>query len=234
MPTEDSVKDEKRKLTAEELGKLQVKTNEIAKRIEKGSISYNEVLVEMQNIIEGKTQRLKSKRIAKNNECWEIGGVIYFKVTSDGSNGLQWIKRLQKLGIELTRSAEELLKSEEFKFTSNVTYEIAVLKSDMFTDSSRISVNIRNEAKRRELRTPNTEVACLIREMFSNSEIKYMGFERIVIMHELIKDYNGFVSLLEVSPGVNANWLTTHHDIPGNHWLGDWGLAFEVSQTEVL
>jgi hypothetical protein len=56
MATEDSVKDEKRKLTAEELGKLQKKTNEIVKRVEEGVISYEDALEVMQKIIiEGKS-----------------------------------------------------------------------------------------------------------------------------------------------------------------------------------
>ena len=57
MSTEQkSVGDERRKLTAEEIGKLQVKTNEIVKRIEKGVISYENALEVMQSvIIEGRS-----------------------------------------------------------------------------------------------------------------------------------------------------------------------------------
>ncbi|MFZ4631870.1 MAG: hypothetical protein ACOYL8_01525 [Patescibacteria group bacterium] len=58
MKTGNSVKDEKRKLTADEIGKLQVKTNEIVKRIEKGNVSYEDALEVMQSIIiEGKSAR---------------------------------------------------------------------------------------------------------------------------------------------------------------------------------
>ncbi len=58
MATEDSVKDEKRKLTAEEIGKLQVKTNEIIKRVERGIIFYEDALEVMQKIIiEGKSSQ---------------------------------------------------------------------------------------------------------------------------------------------------------------------------------
>lgn len=56
METEDSVRDEKRKLTAEEIGRLQVKTNEIIRRIVRGNISYEDALEVMQKIIiEGKS-----------------------------------------------------------------------------------------------------------------------------------------------------------------------------------
>ena len=50
-----------------------------------------------------------------------------------------------------------------------------LFKGILFEDSNRISKNIRAEAEHRNLEKPNAEVACLIREKFTDEELKNMG-----------------------------------------------------------
>ena len=158
----------------------------------------------------------------------EKDGVIRFAVKSDGTTGPQWIKRLKEKGFRLSRWAEDVLNSRDFKPTKGVTTEVEVLKGELFSDSERITRNIRADADKRKLATPNAEVACLIREMFSDEEIEAMGLWCIVAMHEPIKDSGGGAYLLAARRGDNGPWLSTFYGKPDNEWDRDTGFAFAV------
>lgn len=166
----------------------------------------------------------------------EQDGVIYFSVTSDGTTGEAWIKRLEGKGFRIGDYAKSLLQSPDFKPTSGVTYEIAVLKDMLFEDSDRedsdrITKNIRAEADRRKLQKPNAEVACLIREKFSDKELKAMGLWWIIVMHEPIKDFDGDPLLLGVDRRGGGRWLRAFCDCPGRGWGRGDGFAFVLSQV---
>lgn len=229
MATENSVRDEKRKLTAEELGRLQVKTNEIVNRIEKGAISYGDALEVMQKIIiENKSAEhldVVSGMSSIVKKWWEKDGVIYFKVTSNGMTGEQWVKRL--IAYNNTR---HVLSSTDFKVTNGVTYEIAVLRGSLFSDHSRTDEMIRLEALKRNLITPNSEVACLIREKFSDEEIRAMRLLQIITFHEPIEDYYNCPALLSADVRIRANCLDVYKGKSGPSLSDDCGFAFEISR----
>ena len=161
----------------------------------------------------------------------EQDGVIYFSVTSDGTTGEAWIKRLEDKGFRIGDYAKSLLRSPNFKPTKGVTYEIAILKGMIFEDNGRITKKIRSEADKRKLTKPNAEVACLIRENFSDEEIEAMGLWWIVIMHEPIKDSDGGADLLGVSRRDDGCWLSACCVGPGSRWGRGSGVAFVVSQV---
>ena len=118
----------------------------------------------------------------------EEDGVIYFSVTSDGTSGEDWITRLESKGFHVGDYAKQVLRSPDFKPTNGVTTEVAVLKGMLFEDNDRITKKIRAEADKRKLLKPNAELACLIREKFTDKEIEAMGLWYIVAMHEPIND----------------------------------------------
>ena len=161
----------------------------------------------------------------------EKDGVIYLTVTSDGTTGPNWITRLEKKGFRLSKYSKDLLYSPDFQSTTGVTYDIAILKGMLFEDNKRITKNIRAEAERRNLTKPNAEVACLIRENFSDEEIEAMGLIWIVTMHEPIKDSDGDLGLLRANRIVGGSWLGTCYDRPGHRWLRGFGFAFVLSQV---
>jgi hypothetical protein len=164
--------------------------------------------------------------------CWrEEDGVIYFEVVSDGTSGPAWIERLENKGFRLSKWAKDDLNSKDFKPTSGVTYRIAVLKGTMFSDDDRITSKIRAEAERRKLEKPNAEIACLIREMFSDEELEAMGLWWIVVFHEPIKDSGGAPHLLAARRDSESRWLRACYDGPGARWNSDSGFAFVVSQV---
>lgn len=161
----------------------------------------------------------------------EQDGVIYLSVTSDGTTGPEWIKRLEKKGFRLSDYAKSMLRSPDFNPTKGVTTEIAILKGMLFEDNDRITHKIRTFAAERKLSAPNAEVACLIRENFSDEDIEAMGLIWIVTMHEPIKDSVGDPGLLLANRGGGGRWLGACCDEPGSGWGREGGFAFVVSQV---
>ena len=167
--------------------------------------------------------------VAEPKRTWR--GVTYFSVTSDGTTGEGWITRLEKKGFEVGNYAKSVLRSKDFKPTSGVTTEIAVLKGVLFEDNDRINTKIRAFAATRMLEAPNAEVTCLIREALFDEEIEAMGLIWIVTMHEPIKDSDGDPCLLGADRDDGGSWLGTCYDRPGYRWGRDGGFAFAVSHV---
>lgn len=161
----------------------------------------------------------------------EADGVIYFSVMSDGTTGEQWIARLEGKNLRVGDYAKQVLRHEDFKPTSGVLTEVAVLKGMLFEDSDRITSKIRTEADNRKLQKPNAEIACLIREKFTDAEIEAMGLWYIVAMHEPINDSDGGPDLLRAHRDFGGRWLHAFFDGPDCGWNRDGGFAFAVSQV---
>lgn len=170
--------------------------------------------------------------VSEPTRSWrEEDGVIYFSVTSDGTTGEDWIKHLEGNGFRVGDYAKQVLRSPDFKPTSGVTTEVAVLKGMLFEDNDRITKKIRAEADKRKLSKPNAELACLIREKFTDKEIEAMGLWWIVAMHEPIKDSGGDPILLGAGRGGGGRWLGACGGGPGDGWGRGGGFAFAVSQV---
>jgi len=161
----------------------------------------------------------------------EQDGIIYFTVASDGTSGEDWITRLEGNGMRLSDYAKSVLRSSDFKPTSGVIYEIAVLKGMLFSDSDRVTKKIRTEAQARNFSTPNAEIACLIRDKFTDKEIEAMGLTWIITMHNPITDSGGRPGLLDAYRLDGGSWLRTYWGYPGSKWLRESGFAFVVSQV---
>ena len=161
----------------------------------------------------------------------EQDGIIRFSVTSDGTTGEGWITRLESKGNKVSPYAKQVLRSTAFQPTNGVTTEIAVMKGSLFTDDDRITSKIRAKAKEYQFQTPHAEVACLIREMFTDEEIKEMGLTWIVTMHEPIEDSDRYPYLLGTDRRGGSPWLDANDDEPGDGWNRDIGFAFAVPQV---
>lgn len=158
-------------------------------------------------------------------------GVIYFSVISDGTTGLEWIARLEGRKYNLSEWAKVLLCSSDFKPTTGVKYELAVLKGELLEDERRITQNIYIEAERRKLSDPNAEVICLIREKFSDEAIKEMGLLWLVAMHKPIEDSDGDRTLFGISRNGIGRRLRTRFGNLDRKWRRDGGFVFAVSQV---
>ena len=168
--------------------------------------------------------------VSKLTRSWrEQDGVIYFTVTSDGTTGEQWIARLEGKGFRLSKWAKDVLRSPDFKPTNGVTTLVAVLKGMLFEDNDRITKKIHAEAYKRKLGKPEPEVACLIREKFTDEEIEAMGFTWLVTMHESIADSGGGLGLLGADRRGDGRWLGTCGGTPDGLWGRGGGFAFAVA-----
>jgi hypothetical protein len=130
-----------------------------------------------------------------------------------------------------------MLRSPDFKPTNGITTEVAVLKGMLFEDQSRTTKKIRAYAEafrlpdKRKLEKPNAELACLIREKFTDKEIEAMGLWYIVTMHEPINDSDGHPRLLYASRHDDDHWLIAYDGRPDHRWHRVNGFAFAVSQV---
>jgi hypothetical protein len=183
--------------------------------------------------VEGVKAFLRGELKVSKPKCrwYEKEGITYFLVTSDGTTGEGWIKRLEKKGFRIGEYAESVLRSPDFKHTNGITTKIAVLRSCLFKGKHKIIKKVHAFAVERKLTAPNAEVACLIREAFSDEEIKLMGFWWIVVMHEFIKDSDGNPILLSAYGADDRSWLGTYYGKPNDRWDRINGFAFVVSQT---
>ena len=170
--------------------------------------------------------------VSEPTRSWrEEDGVTYFSVTSDDTTGEGWIKRLEDKGFRVGDYAKSVLRSSDFRPTSGVTTEVVVLKGMLFEDNDRITKKIRAYAGERKLIAPNAEIACLIREKFTDAEIEAMGLWYIVTMHEPINDSGGGPSLLHASRYGVGRWLSACGGRPDDGWDRDSGFAFAVLQV---
>jgi hypothetical protein len=164
--------------------------------------------------------------------CWrEEDGVIYFEVTSDGTTGPEWIKRLEKNGFRVSDYAKSLLRSPDFISTNGVTTKIVVLPGKIFEDSDRITKKIRVEAERRGFVKVNAETACLAREVLSDKDLEAMGLWWITIFHDPIEDSDGDPSLLTVDRHGDGRWLSAYYVRPDVNWNSGNGFAFALPQV---
>ena len=162
----------------------------------------------------------------------EQDGIIYFTLPpTDGTTGRQWIERLAGKKIQIGEYSKYIFLSNDFKPTIGIITEIAVIKGMLFEDSERVTKNIRAMAESLKFTKPNPEVACLIREMFTDAEIEEMGLRWIVAMHEPIKDSDGDPCLLGTGRSDGGPWLGAYCDRPDYQWRCDSGFAFAVAQA---
>ncbi|MFA5935087.1 MAG: hypothetical protein WC827_04335 [Candidatus Paceibacterota bacterium] len=156
--------------------------------------------------------------------------ITFILPATDGTTGENWITRLEGKGYRLSNYAKQVLLSKSFKPTTGKVNSVMVLKGDFFSDENRVTEKIREEAKKRNLTNLNAETACLIRENFSDEELKVMGLVWLVVMHEPIKDSDGDLSLLNVDRNGGGRWLNTYYDCPDSRWDRGYGFAFAAAQ----
>ncbi len=167
----------------------------------------------------------------------EKDDLIYLTVTSDGTTGEEWIKRLEAKGhfIKNHHDSTELLLSLNFKPTKGVTTKVAIIPGKLVKTRDAIFANdVYVEAQKRNLYKPNIEVGCLIRELISDKEIKAMEIRSILVMSDPIKvgEFNDRVYQLEVGEnGIGKSCLYAHCEY-GMHMLKSTGYAFAVSQVD--
>ena len=154
-------------------------------------------------------------------------GIIKFSLKSDGRTGREWIARLESKGIHVEDTAKRVLRSKGFKPTAaSTSYKVTILKSELFSDSELTTGNVYKLAEKYKLSSAHAEIACLIRDKFSDSELRDMGLEWVIVMHKPIKDKEGKAKILFVyHTDDEGPWLNAFEDHPGV-WRQGCGFAF--------
>lgn len=178
---------------------------------------------------EGALQFLRGETlVVKRERLWHVkDDIIYFSVTSDGTTGEGWIKRLRDKGFRVTDRAESVLRSPEFKSTSGVTTEVAVMKGHLLGGEHLTTDKIRVTAAERGFVPLCDEVACLIRDAYSDDEIHAMDLFYIVPIYEPIKNFIGISGyVLGASCVGDDSTLNAFFHDPKFLWHGGTGFAF--------
>lgn len=164
----------------------------------------------------------------------ELSGIIRFTLPpTDGITGPVWITRLERKDITIGDNARKMLLSKKFVPTTGVVREIAVLKGESFTGENRITRNILAEGTRlgfQHGKESNPEIACQIREMFTNKEVNEMGLLWIITMHEPVI-VGDDPRLLVVDCDGGDPWLYAYCGKPGRRWDREGGFALVVPQV---
>jgi hypothetical protein len=176
--------------------------------------------------------------VSDSTQTWrEHDGVVYDTVTTNGRTGKEWITYFKAKGTTIGSYAESMILSDDFKPTNGgMIIEFAILKGMLWNDDARSTKNIRTEAENRGLLTPNAELICLIRDKYTDEQIKAMGLLWIIGMHEPIKDSDGDLFWLGANAVDLDCQLNAYNDYSVIKWNRQRGFAFQVSQvsTEVL
>lgn len=170
---------------------------------------------------------------APSTTAWTVDneGNIHFTLTSNSFSREQWEQYLDRGGWRIRDFARQVLRRASIAPTNARTYRIVVRPSKNISDNDRITKKIRAHAEERGWLKPHWEVACLIRDKFTDEELESMGMLYIVTMHEPIKDLIGVTRLLASSGGDGGRWFYAYHDTPEAYWHGFGGFAFELSQV---
>ena len=144
------------------------------------------------------------------------------------STGPVWIIRTDEKGNRTNDYSRGVLRSNKFSTTPVGMYDVAVLKGSSFS-SDPYTKDVRKKAKQMKWADPNSDIACFIREQYSDEELKEMGLWWIAVMHEPIVS-DDFSNLLNVNRNDDGRWLNTYDDNSDNRWNRNGGFAFLVSQ----
>jgi len=156
----------------------------------------------------------------KPERAWfEKNGHVCFSVTSNGMTGAEWIQHFYKKRVDLPPQTLEMLRSEHFKPTTNLYTEIVTLRPSFRIDYKRM----RRLGEEYRLITPNIEIACLIRDKFTNKQIKEMGIYSIIVMHEPI---DRRILLVEFDYILGEVLCGCHYYDSGETWHRPVGFAF--------
>ncbi|MFH1454975.1 MAG: hypothetical protein ABIF22_01500 [bacterium] len=177
---------------------------------------------------------------------WVENDVIYFNVTSDGKTGEQWVSQFESKGIVVPELTKMRLLFNDINHVKEKIYKIAVIKGEYFSDQDRIMTKIVKEAIKRGFEIPNPEIACFIREKFSDEQIRMMGFGQanligqvyglgIVTMHKKLSDFHSPFGISEgvlctYSSTTGSSYLESNWFEPTDGWSSNTGFAFVVSK----
>lgn len=136
---------------------------------------------------------------------------ITFTVTGLGLTGAEWITRLEDDGHGVSGRAHSMITARSMltesdydtnhRLEAGKEYKVTLMFSkEVLKNSDRKTSKIQSfaisEFGEQSVTGLKAELAFLIREKFTNDELKAMGIEDILVLHEPITDSDGEASIL--------------------------------------
>ncbi len=160
---------------------------------------------------------------------------ITFTVTGLGLTGEQWITRLVSGGHKLSDWARDILSKSDYdenhRLEAGKEYKVTlVFGKEIKKDKDRSTANLKAIATR-ELGEQSVtglkgELALLIREKFTNTELEAMGIFYITVLHEPIIDSVGHADVLYSNRSDDVSFVIARYDGPGSQWVDVGAFAF--------
>lgn len=171
-------------------------------------------------------------------EVYDHGDHLRFKLpASSGKTGNEWINYFENKNYVIGDHVYPVLRSKDFNPTNGVIHEVIILKGGIFVKGTSLSgeniiSHIRDAANKCGFETPNPEIACLIRDNFTNEEIGAMGNSFLVVMHEHIEDSFKWPYLLQVGSNHSKSLIFTTEKSNLYGSMVKYGFVFTVSQVQ--
>ncbi len=172
-----------------------------------------------------------------NDDKWTIDdeGNVRFTLVSTGFTRKQWREHLERRGFVLERWTMNPLfcsaKDVPVETQAGTTHEVLLRPGSRMGEGNCTREKISSQANENGWITPHWEIACLIRDTFTDKQLKQMGLRRIVTMHEPFKDYRGNPHMLITSRDAKGNDLCLEYVEPGEVLHKSDGFAFVLSQV---
>jgi len=114
----------------------------------------------------------------------EKDGVVYFSVTSSGTTGPEWVKKIENRGSNFNVSIKKFLLSSDFKPTYGQQTGVGILRNDVIDPELITADSICTAGRNRGLWSPRPELALLIWEALLIRDFEAMKLSSVLVMHE--------------------------------------------------
>lgn len=169
-----------------------------------------------------------------SSEPWIVDGEgnIHFTLTSNGRTPEQWEQYLDCRGWFRGEYGRDVLRLASEAPTNGMKYHIVIHRVRSMRDSDHLTNEIDSVVSKRGWKKPHWEVACLIRDTFTDEAMDQMGLWCIATMHEPIKDSNDVPRVLASNRSASDDgWFGPEECLSDTRWGDVSGLAYVVSQV---
>lgn len=162
-------------------------------------------------------------------------GNLHFTVTSNGFTVEQWKSHFSLTRIVPFHTENVLFHGRGYSAPTNgVTYHIVVCPGVKWSANDRTVENIRAYGDEKKWEAPHWEVALLIHDIFTNEQLKRMGFSYIATIHEPIRfgaNNNLYLFGSDMSKSGDDYFLNVGPGGP-ECWEDNGGFAFVLFKTK--
>ena len=147
------------------------------------------------------TERRKLKRELSGLKLRISKKVQFFplkEVRSDGISGKDGIREIESAGHLVHSWAKDAMGHPLYVVTNGELYKPIIIDGSGLTPAERMFPSIRMMAEEMKFVTPPAELARLLLLSVSGKEIKEMGFEGLIIMHEPLGGHPGWQDIFGV------------------------------------